>query len=112
MSLLLLFEHVDVSKPMGYNPEMTTTVNLSRKRQVVLPKEFCDRKKFGPGTALRVTEIRGGLYITAAPEPTEAQLRAVFAAVDGGQAPRRETARDEKMVADAIKKFRAAKANG
>jgi hypothetical protein len=77
---------------------------------VVLPKEFCERKKLRPGAALRVTEIRGGLYISPVLQSTEAELRAVFAAVDGEQKPRRETAKDEELVAVAVKRIRAAKA--
>ena len=59
---------------------MTTTVSVSESGQVELPREFRKRKKIKPGTALRVTEIGDGLYVTPVLEPTERELREVIAA--------------------------------
>jgi hypothetical protein len=42
---------------------MTTTINVSAKRQVELPAGFCKRNKIKPGTAVRVTEVGEGLYV-------------------------------------------------
>ena len=35
---------------------MTTTITVTTKRQVVLPKAMCERKRIQPGTSLRITE--------------------------------------------------------
>jgi bifunctional DNA-binding transcriptional regulator/antitoxin component of YhaV-PrlF toxin-antitoxin module len=86
---------------------MTTTINVSQKRQVELPKDFCERKKIKPGTALRVTEVGEGLYVTLLPEPTEKELREVIAVA--GSLTRRQTAQEEEMVRQEIADYRAAK---
>jgi bifunctional DNA-binding transcriptional regulator/antitoxin component of YhaV-PrlF toxin-antitoxin module len=87
---------------------MTTTISMSTKRQVVLPKSFCDRKKIKPGTSLRVTEIGEGLYVTPVPEPTEGDLKKVI--VNAGSLLRRQTSKEEAEVQAAIDKYRAQKA--
>jgi bifunctional DNA-binding transcriptional regulator/antitoxin component of YhaV-PrlF toxin-antitoxin module len=84
---------------------MTTTINVSPKRQVELPKEFCERKKIKPGTALRVTEVGDGLYVTPLPEPTEKELREVIAAA--GSLTRRQTSEEAEMVQQVIADYRA-----
>ena len=86
---------------------MTTTINVSPKRQVELPKDFCERKKIKSGTALRVTEVGDGLYVTPLPEPTEKELREVIAAA--GSLARRQTDEDEEMVQQVIADYRAGK---
>lgn len=86
---------------------MTTTINVSPRRQVELPKDFCDRKKIKPGTALRVTEVGDGLYVTPLPEPTEKELREVIAAA--GSLTRRQTSDEAVMVRQAIADFRERK---
>jgi hypothetical protein len=48
--------------------------NVSPKGQVELPKDFCERKRIKPATALRVTEVEDGLYVTPLPEPTEKRV--------------------------------------
>jgi bifunctional DNA-binding transcriptional regulator/antitoxin component of YhaV-PrlF toxin-antitoxin module len=84
---------------------MTTTINVSPKRQVELPKDFCERKKIKPGTALRVTEVGDGLYVTPLPEPTEKELREVIAAA--GSLTRRQTSEEAEMVQQVIADYRA-----
>ena len=84
---------------------MTTTISVSTKRQVELPKDFCERKKIKPGMALRVTEVGDGLYVTPLPEPTEKELREVIAAA--GSLAREETPQDEQMVQQVIAEYRA-----
>ena len=86
---------------------MTTTINVSPKRQVELPKDFCKRKRIKPGTALRVTEVGNGLYVTPLPEPTEKELREVIAAA--GSLTRRQTPVEEEMVQQVITDYRAGK---
>ena len=86
---------------------MTTTISVSTKRQVVLPKQFCDRKKIKPGTALRVTEVGGGLYVTPIPEPTEQELRNVMARA--GSLTRRQTSGEEVLVEGMIGEYRSQK---
>jgi bifunctional DNA-binding transcriptional regulator/antitoxin component of YhaV-PrlF toxin-antitoxin module len=83
---------------------MTTTINVSPKRQVELPKDFCERKKIKPGTALRVTEVGDGLYVTPLPEPTEKELREVIAAA--GSLTRRQTSEEAEMVQQMIADYR------
>jgi AbrB family looped-hinge helix DNA binding protein len=83
---------------------MTTTISVSTKRQVVLPKEFCDRTKIKPGTALRVTEVEGGLYVTPIAEPSERELKEVIARA--GSLTRRQTAAEEALVGKAIVDYR------
>jgi bifunctional DNA-binding transcriptional regulator/antitoxin component of YhaV-PrlF toxin-antitoxin module len=84
---------------------MTTTISVSTKRQVVLPKHFCDRKKIKPGTALRVTEVGDGLYVTPIPEPTERELKNVMARA--GSLTRRQTSDEQAMVEEMIGEYRA-----
>ena len=86
---------------------MTTTISVSPKRQVELPEEFCKRKKIKPGTALRVTEVGDGLYVSPMPEPTEKELKEVIAAA--GSLTRRQTPEDEQMVRQIIAGYRGEK---
>jgi AbrB family looped-hinge helix DNA binding protein len=86
---------------------MTTTVNMSDKGQVELPKEFRERRKIKPGTPLRVTEVGDGLYITPIPEPTEKELKAVIAAA--GSLTRPQSEAEEKLVEDTIREHRASR---
>jgi bifunctional DNA-binding transcriptional regulator/antitoxin component of YhaV-PrlF toxin-antitoxin module len=86
---------------------MTTTISVTTKRQVVLPKAFCQRKRIRPGTALRVTEVAGGLYVTPIVEPTERELKEVIASA--GSLRRRQTPAEEDLVQDLIAKHRAAR---
>ena len=86
---------------------MTTTINVTPRRQLALPEEFCRRKRIKPGTALRVTEVAEGLYVTPIPEPSEKELKQVIAAA--GSLTRPPTAEDEQRVQRAIVSFRAEK---
>jgi AbrB family looped-hinge helix DNA binding protein len=86
---------------------MTTTISVSTKGQVILPKHFCDRKRIKPGTALRVTEVGDGLYVTPIPEPTEQEIRNVIARA--GSFTRRQTSAEEAMVERMIGDHRAQK---
>lgn len=88
---------------------MSVTLSLSPGLQVVLPKELCRRQKLKPGATLHVTEIGGGIFVRAGSPPTERELRAIFRAVDAGEAPRPMTAADEQLIADEIKAHRAAR---
>lgn len=72
-----------------------------------MPKEFCQRKKIKPGTALRVTEVGAGIYVTPVPEPTAHELKEVIAAA--GSLTRRQTAAEEAMVQEVIAGYRAEK---
>ena len=84
---------------------MTTTISVTTKRQVVLPKTFCDRKKIKPGTTLRVTEVAEGLYVTPIAEPTEQELKQVIASA--GSLRRRQTPAEEELVEQVIADYRA-----
>jgi AbrB family looped-hinge helix DNA binding protein len=86
---------------------VTTTITVTTKRQVVLPKAMCERKNIRPGTSLRISEVGEGFYVTAVPEPNEAELAAVLAALDRGRRTRPITAGDESRIQDEIKKYRA-----
>ncbi|MBU6401646.1 MAG: hypothetical protein KGS61_15120 [Verrucomicrobia bacterium] len=86
---------------------MTTTITVTTKRQVVLPKIMCERKRIGPGTSLRITEVGEGFYVTPVPEPTEAELAAVFKVLDTGRRTRPITAAEEAEIQAEIKKYRA-----
>ena len=86
---------------------MTTTITVTTKRQVVLPKAMCERKRIQPGTSLRITEVGEGFYVTPVPEPTEAELTAVFKALDEGRRTRPITTADEARIQEEIKKHRA-----
>jgi hypothetical protein len=86
---------------------MTTTINVSPKRQVELPEDFCERKKIKPGMALRVTEVGDGLYVTPLLEPTGKELREVIAAA--GSLTRRQTPGEAQMVQQEIADYRAGK---
>jgi bifunctional DNA-binding transcriptional regulator/antitoxin component of YhaV-PrlF toxin-antitoxin module len=79
---------------------------VTTKRQVVLPKAMCARKKIRPGTSLRISEVGDGFYVTAVPEPTEAELAAVFKTLDEGRRTRPITAEDEAHIEKEIKKYR------
>ena len=84
---------------------MTTTINMSGKGRVELPKEFRERRKIKAGTPLRVTEVGEGLYITPIPEPTEKELKAVMAAAGSLTRPQGEA--EEKLVEATIREYRA-----
>ena len=84
---------------------MTTTISVTTKRQVVLPKKFCERKKIKPGTTLRVTEVGDGLYVTPISEPTEAELKEVLSSA--GSLTRHQTPEEEQMVRKLIADYRA-----
>jgi bifunctional DNA-binding transcriptional regulator/antitoxin component of YhaV-PrlF toxin-antitoxin module len=86
---------------------MTTTMTVTVKRQVVLPKLMCERKRITPGTALRITEVGDGFYVTPVPEPTEAELAAVFKALDAGRGPRTLTPENEARIQQDIEEYRA-----
>jgi AbrB family looped-hinge helix DNA binding protein len=86
---------------------VTTTITVTTKRQVVLPKDMCERKKIRPGTSLRISEVGDGFYVTPVPEPTEVELAAVFKALDGGRRTRLISAEDEAHIQEEIKKYRA-----
>jgi AbrB family looped-hinge helix DNA binding protein len=86
---------------------MTTTISVTTKRQVVLPKAFCDRKNIKPGTALRVTEVADGLYVTPIAEPTEAELKEVVASA--GTLRRRQTDEEETLVHRLVADYRGKK---
>lgn len=85
---------------------MTTTMTVTTKRQVVLPKAMCERKRIRPGTALRITEVGEGFYVTPVPEPTEAELAAIFKALDAGRQTRPILAEDEVVIREEITKYR------
>jgi bifunctional DNA-binding transcriptional regulator/antitoxin component of YhaV-PrlF toxin-antitoxin module len=89
---------------------MTTTITVTTKRQVVLPRTFCDRKKIKPGTALRVTEVADGLYVTPIGEPTEQELKEVIASA--GSLRRRQTPAVEEFVSRIIADYRGEKRPG
>jgi bifunctional DNA-binding transcriptional regulator/antitoxin component of YhaV-PrlF toxin-antitoxin module len=80
---------------------------VTTKRQVVLPKAMCERKRIRQETSLRSTEVGGGFYVTPVPEPSEAELAAVFRALDEGRRTRPITAEDEADIQDGIRKYRA-----
>jgi AbrB family looped-hinge helix DNA binding protein len=86
---------------------MTTTISVTTKRQVVLPKAFCDRKRIRPGTALRVTEVADGLYVTPIAEPTDRELSEVIACA--GSLRRRQTPADEARIGELVAQHRAGK---
>jgi hypothetical protein len=72
----------------------------------VLPKKMCERKRIRPGTSLRITEVGDGFYVTPVPEPTEAELAAVFKALGAGRRTRPITAQDEARIQEEIRKYR------
>jgi len=84
---------------------MTTTVTVTTKRQLVLPKEFCRRAKIRAGAQLRLVELKGGIYLSPIPEPTENELRAVLRAAGGPSAKEPEWA--SRKVKAAIQAVRA-----
>ena len=69
-----------------------------------LPEEFCKRNKIKAGTALRVTEVGGGLYVAPVAEPSIKDLKSVIAAA--GSLFACETLEDEEMVRQAITQYR------
>ncbi len=86
---------------------MTTTITVTTKRQLVLPKAMCERKQIRPGTSLRITEVGQGFYVTPVPEPSEAELAEIFKALGQRQQGRPMTAGDEARIQEEIKKYRA-----
>jgi len=72
-----------------------------------LPKDYCERKNIKPGSALRVTEIAGGLYVAPVPEPSEHELEEVVKLA--GSLPRQQTVRERRKVEQVIQEYRAEK---
>lgn len=62
---------------------MITTVTVTTKRQLVLPKAFCKHAGIAPGSQLRVAAVGDGLYLSPIPDPTEEELQAVIRAAGG-----------------------------
>jgi hypothetical protein len=65
---------------------------------VVLPKAMCERKNIRPRTSLWISDVGEGFYVTPVPEPTEAELAAVFKSLDAGRRARPLTAADEARI--------------
>jgi len=86
---------------------VTTTITVTTKRQVVLPKAMCERKGIRPGVSLRISEVADGFYVSPIPEPSEAELMAVLKALDDGRRSRALTAKDEAVIQQEIKRHRA-----
>jgi bifunctional DNA-binding transcriptional regulator/antitoxin component of YhaV-PrlF toxin-antitoxin module len=86
---------------------MTTTISVKANGQLALPREFCTRRRLKAGTALRVTEVGAGLYLTPIPEPTEEELREVLAAA--GTLLRPQSTAEEDLVQREIAAYRSEK---
>ena len=86
---------------------MTTTVSVLKNGGVELPEDFRKRNKIKAGSALRVTEVGGGLYVTAHAEPTEKELRDVIAAA--GSLTRPQSKDEADMLRETIAGYRAEK---
>ena len=86
---------------------MTTTISVTAKGQLALPRDLCERNKIKPGVAVRVTEVADGLYVTPIPEPTEKEMRQVIAAA--GSLLHSQTTEEEEMVRKTIADCRAGK---
>ncbi len=84
-----------------------TTITVTTKRQVVLPKAMCERKNIRAGTALRISEVANGFYIAPVPEPSEAELDEVLRALDQGRQHKPMTLGDETLIKTEIQKYRA-----
>ena len=80
---------------------MSTTIRVSNKRQVVLPKPYCEQQQIKPGTTVRVTPVADSLYLTPIPLPTEQKLREVFQAA-GGPGPEHITPADDELMDESI----------
>lgn len=61
----------------------------------------------GPGTCLRITEVGNGFYVSPVAEPNEAELAAIFESLDRGHAARSLTTKDEALIQNEIKNYRA-----
>jgi len=90
---------------------MSTTVRVTSKRQVVLPKQYCEQKRIKPGTTIRLTPVANGLYLAPIAPPTEQELREVFKAA-GGLRPKHITPEDERLMAESIRAVRARRSGG
>ena len=86
---------------------MTTTVSVLKNGGVELPEDFRKRNKIKAGSALRVTEVDGGLYVTAHAQPTEKELREVIAAAGSLTRPQSEAEAD--LLRETIAGYRAEK---
>jgi hypothetical protein len=87
--------------------EMRVPLLADMVRQLL--KAMCERKRIRPGTSLQITEVGEGFYVTPVPEPTEAELAAVFRALGVGRRTKPITAEDEAVTQDEITKNRAEK---
>jgi AbrB family looped-hinge helix DNA binding protein len=62
---------------------MITTVTVTTKRQLVLPKRFCERARIAPGSQLRVAQVGNGLFLSPILPPSERELEEVIRAAGG-----------------------------
>jgi bifunctional DNA-binding transcriptional regulator/antitoxin component of YhaV-PrlF toxin-antitoxin module len=56
---------------------MTATLSIDAKRQMVLPKRFCEHARIRPGSKVRVTPVEGGLLLAPDEPSWEEELREV-----------------------------------
>ena len=62
---------------------MITTITVTTKRQLVLPKSFCERAQIAPGSQLRVAQVGNGLVLSPILPPSEQELEEVIRAAGG-----------------------------
>ena len=62
---------------------MIATITVTTKRQLVLPKRFCERARIVPGSQLRVSQVGNGLFLSPILPPSEQELEEVIRAAGG-----------------------------
>jgi hypothetical protein len=76
-----------------------------KKRQIVLPKVFCEEIRIHEGAPLRAVTVRGSILLTPIRPPSKSQYAAIIKAAGGPLAKEPPGAGDK--IRKAIRKVRA-----
>jgi bifunctional DNA-binding transcriptional regulator/antitoxin component of YhaV-PrlF toxin-antitoxin module len=86
---------------------MVTTVSVMKKRQIVLPKVFCEEICIHEGASLRAVTVKGSILLTPIRPPSKSEYAAIIKAAG------RPLAKEPPGTVDKIKRaIRKAHAHG
>ncbi len=84
---------------------MVTTVSVMKKRQIVLPKVFCEEIRIQEGAPLRAVTVKGSILLTPIRPPSKSEYAAIIKAA--GRPLAKEPPGTVDKIKTAIRKARA-----